>query len=227
MPQLVMIRHGESLWNKENKFTGWMDVGLSEKGLREAQKAGQKLREKGFHFDIAYTSFLKRAIKTLWLILDEMDLLWLEEVKTWQLNERHYGKLQGLNKQETAQKYGDKQVFQWRRSYHIAPPALSIEHSGYEKKPYSQFFTKTTIPLSESLKDCQKRVLPFWNSHIKPSLQIKKNVLLVAHGNSLRALVQFLERISEEAISQVNIDTGKSLIYKLDENQNILKKSVL
>lgn len=216
--KLVLLRHGESLWNKENRFTGWTDVDLTEKGLKEAKSAGQTLKQEGFVFDIAYTSVLKRAIRTLYTVLDEMDLLWIPVFKDWRLNERHYGALQGLNKSETAKKYGEEQVLIWRRSYDIPPPALSEDDERYPGKD-SRYASlgKSQLPLTESLKDTIARVIPCWHDSIVPSIKAGKRVIITAHGNSLRALVKYLDNISEEAILKLNIPTGIPLVYELDE----------
>jgi len=219
MIQLVLVRHGESTWNKENRFTGWTDVDLSENGIIEARKAGSILKQKGFTFDIAFTSVLKRAIRTLWIILDKMDLMWIEVVNSWRLNERHYGALQGLNKSEMTQKYGEKQVHIWRRSYDIRPPALSKDDT---RNPANELKYKDLdekdIPLTECLKDTVERFLPYWYDSIEPELKKARKILICAHGNSLRALVKYLDGISDEDIPNLNIPTGIPLIYELDEN---------
>lgn len=214
MPKIVLLRHGESLWNQANKFTGWTDVALSENGQKEAQQAGELLKKHGYTFDQAYTSLLKRAIKTLWITLEEMDLMWLPVERSWRLNERHYGILQGLNKEETREKYGKEQVFIWRRSYDTPPPPLkdSPKDSRYDQP----------IPLSESLKDCQERVLPFWKETILPAVQANKKILIVAHGNSLRALIKSLDQVSNEEITGIEIPTGQPLVYEVTpEGQSI------
>jgi 2,3-bisphosphoglycerate-dependent phosphoglycerate mutase len=220
MIKLVLVRHGESQWNLENRFTGWTDVDLSENGIKEAIEAGKALKEKGYTFDIAYTSVLKRANKTLDYILDELDLKDISVIKSWRLNERHYGALQGLNKKDTALKYGEKQVHIWRRSYDVRPPALSDDDPRYTsmKKIYTEY-----IPHTECLKDTVKRVLPFWKSDIKKSLLDNKKVLVVAHGNSLRGIVKYLDNISEEDIMGVEIPTGNPLVYELDANLKPIK----
>jgi 2,3-bisphosphoglycerate-dependent phosphoglycerate mutase len=219
MMQLVLVRHGESTWNRENRFTGWTDVDLSEKGIIEAQKAGSVLKQKGFTFDIAFTSVLKRAIRTLWIILDEMDLMWIEVINSWRLNERHYGALQGLNKSEMTEKYGEKQVHIWRRSYDIKPPALSkADPRNPANEPKYKDLGEKDIPLTECLKDTVERFLPFWYDSIEPELKKAKKVLICAHGNSLRALVKYLDGISDEDIPNLNIPTGIPLIYELDED---------
>jgi 2,3-bisphosphoglycerate-dependent phosphoglycerate mutase len=222
MVKLVLLRHGESTWNKENRFTGWTDVDLSERGVEEARKAGRSLKEKGFTFDLAYTSFLKRAVRTLWLVLDEMDLMWIPVKNSWRLNERHYGALQGLNKAETAKKYGEEQVLVWRRSYDIPPPLLKKSdgrYPGHEAKYKS--LKQDQLPLAESLKDTCRRCLPYWHKSIAPALLSGKKVIVAAHGNSLRALVKYLDNVSEKDIVGLNIPTGIPLIYELD---NSLKK---
>jgi 2,3-bisphosphoglycerate-dependent phosphoglycerate mutase len=218
MYTLVLLRHGESTWNKENRFTGWTDVDLSEKGLIEAKSAGKVLKEKGFTFDIAYTSVLKRAIRTLWLATDEMDMLWLPVVKTWRLNERHYGALQGLNKAETAAQHGEEKVKIWRRSYDIPPPALEKNDPRYPGNfPAYKGVDEKDLPLTESLKDTVARFLPYWHETIAPAIKSGKKVLIAAHGNSLRALVKYLDNMSNEAIIELNIPTGMPLVYELDE----------
>lgn len=217
MYTLVLLRHGESTWNKENRFTGWTDVDLSEKGLEEAHKAGRILKEKGFTFDLAYTSVLKRAIRTLWITLDEMDLMWIPVHRSWRLNERHYGALQGLNKAETAAKYGDKQVLIWRRSYDTMPPALEPNDERFPgHDPRYRDLAKSDLPLTESLKETVARFLPHWNETIAPVIKSGKKVLIAAHGNSLRALVKHLDNVSEEEITEMNIPTGMPLVYELD-----------
>lgn len=228
MPKVVLVRHGESTWNKENRFTGWTDVDLSEKGTSEAHEAGKVLREKGFTFDIAYTSVLKRAVRTLWAIQEEMDLMWLPVYKTWRLNERHYGALQGLNKAETAAKFGEQQVKIWRRSYDIQPPALEKTDSRYPgHDPRYKGMNERDIPLTECLKDTVSRFLPYWHETVKPAILSGKRIIIVAHGNSLRALVKYLDNISDEDIVELNIPTGMPLVYDLDENLKPLGSSYL
>lgn len=219
MYKLVLIRHGESVWNKENRFTGWKDVDLSEKGLKEATAAGELLKKEGFTFDIAYTSVLKRAIRTLWHILDEMDLMWIPVQREWKLNERHYGALQGLNKAETAEKHGEDQVKVWRRSYDTPPPALEKSDERYpgNDSRYKDL-GESQIPLSECLKDTVDRVLPLWHDEIVPTIKSGKKVIIAAHGNSLRALIKYLDGISEADIVGLNVPTGMPLVYELDEN---------
>ena len=217
MHKLVLLRHGESIWNLENRFTGWTDVGLTEKGVKEAQTAGAWLKKDDFVFDIAYTSVLKRAIKTLWITLEGMDLMWIPVYRTWRLNERHYGALQGLNKIETVEKYGDQQVLEWRRSYDIQPPALERDDERFPgKDPRYAGLTARELPLTECLKDTVDRFLPYWHEVIAPSLKEGKRVIIVAHGNSLRALVKFLDNISQQEILKLNIPTGIPLVYELD-----------
>ncbi|HWI38916.1 MAG TPA: 2,3-diphosphoglycerate-dependent phosphoglycerate mutase [Burkholderiales bacterium] len=216
MHKLVLLRHGESTWNKENRFTGWTDVDLSPVGLEEARAAGRVLKSSGYEFDIAYTSVLKRAIRTLWVALDELDRLWLPVEKNWRLNERHYGDLQGLNKAEMAAKFGEKQVLVWRRSYDTPPPELSPGDSRYEGK--DPRYAGIDVPRTECLKDTVARVLPYWNSTIAPAIRGKKRVLIAAHGNSLRALVKHLDSVSDSEIVGLNIPTGIPLVYELDSS---------
>ena len=228
MPTLVLLRHGESVWNKENRFTGWTDVDLSEAGRAEAVNAGRLLRAEGLAFDIAYTSLLKRAIRTCWMTLDELDLLWIPVERNWRLNERHYGALQGLNKAETAAKHGDDQVKIWRRSYDIPPPALTADdprHPG--RDPRYAGLSPAELPLTESLKDTVARFLPYWEETIAPAIRDRKRVLIAAHGNSLRALVKYLDRISDEDIIELNIPTGVPLVYELDDQLNAVSRRYL
>jgi 2,3-bisphosphoglycerate-dependent phosphoglycerate mutase len=224
MKKLVLIRHGESVWNKENRFTGWTDVDLSEKGRQEAKKAGEALKNEGFTFDAAYTSVLKRAIRTLWSVLDEMDLMWIPVYNSWRLNERHYGGLQGLNKSEMASKYGEDQVLIWRRSYDIRPPDLEKTDERYpgKDKRYADMDPKD-VPVAECLKDTVARFLPYWHEEIAPAIKSGKKVIIAAHGNSLRALVKYLDNISDEAIVKLNIPTGLPLVYELDDNLKPIK----
>jgi len=219
MKQLVLIRHGESTWNLENRFTGWADVDLTPKGVEQAMSAGENLKKAGYEFDVAYTSVLRRAIRTLWHIQDAMDLMWLPVVHSWRLNERHYGALTGLNKAETAAKFGDEQVHIWRRSYDVRPPLLepSNELNPKNDQRYSKL-NATDIPLGECLKDNVERVLPLWNESIAPALKAGKRVLIVAHGNSIRSLIKYLDQMSDEAIMEVNVPNGVPLIYELDDN---------
>jgi len=224
MYKIVLLRHGESEWNKENRFTGWTDVDLTEKGVVEAVEGGKLMKEAGFKFDLAYTSVLKRAIRTLWLALDEMDLLWIPVYKTWRLNERHYGALQGLNKAETAKKYGDEQVHIWRRSYDIQPPALTADDDRFPgKDPRYAELTKTELPLTECLKDTVARFLPFWHETVVPTIKAGKQVIIAAHGNSIRALVKYLDNVPESEIVELNIPTGVPLVYELDKDLKPIK----
>lgn len=224
MYKIVLIRHGESEWNKANLFTGWTDVDLSEQGLKEAHNAGKRLKEAGFSFDEAYTSVLKRAIRTLWIALDEMDLMYLPIHHDWRLNERHYGALQGLNKSETAAKYGEEQVKIWRRSYDIPPPALALEDQRYPgKDPRYAHLEPSQIPTCESLKDTCARTMPFWNEVIIPRLVAGRKMVISAHGNSLRAIVKNLNHISDEEIVSLNIPTGIPLIYEFDRDLSVIK----
>jgi 2,3-bisphosphoglycerate-dependent phosphoglycerate mutase len=219
MKKVVLLRHGESTWNKENLFTGWTDVDLSDKGLEEAKEAGQALKEQGYVFDIAYTSVLKRAIRTLWITLDEMDLMWIPVYRDWRLNERHYGALQGFNKAQTALKYGDAQVKLWRRSYDVPPPALEESDPRYPgHDPRYKILTKEELPHTECLKDTVARFLPCWHERIVPLIQSGEKVLITAHGNSLRALVKYLDNIPDEVIPELNIPTGLPLVYELDDS---------
>jgi len=225
MYKLVMLRHGESLWNKENRFTGWVDIDLSEKGIEEAKKAGQTLKKEGYTFDIAYTSVLKRAIRTLWIVLDELDLMWIPVVRSWRLNERMYGALQGLNKSEMAAKHGEEQVLIWRRSYDVPPPALTKDDPMYPGKDLRyKDLKENEIPLTECLKDTVARVMPYWNETIAPMIKSGKKVLIAAHGNSLRALVKYLDNVSENDIVSMNIPTGIPLVYELDDNLKPLNR---
>lgn len=224
MKKIVLLRHGESVWNKENRFTGWTDVDLSQKGIQEANKAGEALKKEGFVFDVAYTSVLKRAIRTLWITLENMDLMWIPVHNSWRLNERHYGALQGLNKSETAAKYGDEQVLIWRRSYDTPPPALKEDDPRYPgKDPRYKYLTKDELPLTECLKDTVARFLPYWHDTIAPAVKDGKRVIIAAHGNSLRALVKYLDNISDENIVSLNIPTGLPLVYELDDDLKPIK----
>ncbi len=219
MYRLVLLRHGESVWNKENLFTGWTDVDLSQQGVEEAIEAGNVLKREGYAFDIAYTSVLKRAIRTLWLTLDGMDLMWIPVVRDWRLNERHYGALQGLNKAQTAEKYGEAQVKVWRRSYDVQPPALDEKDPRYPgHDPRYRGLTKAELPLTECLKDTVTRFLPAWEAVIAPTVRSGKRVIIVAHGNSLRALVKYLDGVSDADIVGLNIPTGMPLVYELDDS---------
>jgi 2,3-bisphosphoglycerate-dependent phosphoglycerate mutase len=228
MYRLVLLRHGESQWNKENRFTGWTDVDLSEKGVREAQEAGAYLKKDDYTFDVAYTSVLKRAVRTLWIVLDTMDLMWIPVERNWRLNERHYGALQGLNKAETAGKFGDDQVAIWRRSYDIPPPKLEKSDRRYPgRDPRYQQLHENELPLTECLKDTIARFLPYWHQTIAPVIQTGKKVLIVAHGNSLRALVKYLDDISDEQIVNLNIPTGMPLVYELNGSLKSIKSYYL
>jgi 2,3-bisphosphoglycerate-dependent phosphoglycerate mutase len=219
MYKLVLIRHGESVWNKENLYTGWTDVDLSEKGLQEAKDAGILLKEQGYNFDMVYTSVLKRAIRTAWIALDQMDLMWIPVKHDWRLNERHYGALQGLNKAQTAQEFGDQQVKIWRRSYDVPPPVLTETDPRYPgSDPRYKGLTKEQLPLTECLKDTVARVLPCWHEAIVPSIRAGKQILIAAHGNSLRALVKYLHGISDDEIVELNIPTGIPLVEELDDD---------
>jgi 2,3-bisphosphoglycerate-dependent phosphoglycerate mutase len=228
MHTLVLLRHGESEWNRANRFTGWTDVDLSEKGMDEAGRAGEQLNANGFDFDIAYTSVLKRAIRTLWIVLDRMDCLWLPVEKNWRLNERHYGALQGLNKAETAEKFGEEQVLIWRRSYNTPPPALDLSDERWPgHDPRYGNLTAADLPLTECLKDTVERFMPYWAETIRPAINRGKRVLIAAHGNSLRALVKHLDSLSDEEIIGVNIPTGVPLIYELDDRMKPLRSYYL
>lgn len=228
MYKVVLLRHGESTWNKENRFTGWTDVDLSEKGLHEARKAGQVLKAEAYKFDIAYTSVLKRAIRTLWLTLDELDLMWIPVIRNWRLNERHYGALQGLNKAETAQKFGEDQVKIWRRSYDIQPPALEKTDERFPgKDPRYADLRENELPLTECLKDTVARFVPYWEETIAPMVKSGKKVLITAHGNSLRALVKYLDNIPDKEIVELNIPTGIPLVYELDKDLKSIKSYYL
>jgi 2,3-bisphosphoglycerate-dependent phosphoglycerate mutase len=219
MKKLVLLRHGESTWNKENRFTGWIDVGLSDKGVDEAIQAGRILSREGYIFDIAYTSVLKRAIKTLWIVLEEMDLMWIPVHHSWRLNERHYGALQGLNKAETVERHGMEQVKLWRRSYDLPPPALTPEDPHYPgNDPRYANLRPEEIPLTECLKDVVARFLPYWHETIAPTVRESRRVLIAAHGNSLRALVKYLDKIPDDKIVELNIPTGVPLVYELEDD---------
>ncbi|MGD1006612.1 MAG: 2,3-diphosphoglycerate-dependent phosphoglycerate mutase [Ignavibacteriaceae bacterium] len=224
MHKLVLIRHGESVWNKENRFTGWTDVDLSEQGIQEAKSAPQILKSEGYTFDLAFTSVLKRAIRTLWLTLDGLDLMWIPVERSWRLNERHYGALQGLNKSETAAKFGEDQVKIWRRSYDIQPPILEKTDPRYPgSDPKYKSLTEAELPLTECLKDTVARAVPYWQQRIAPLVKAGNKIIIAAHGNSLRALVKYLDKIPDDEIVGVNIPTGIPLVYELDENINPLK----
>jgi 2,3-bisphosphoglycerate-dependent phosphoglycerate mutase len=228
MMKLVLLRHGESDWNKENRFTGWTDVDLSEEGRLQAREAGRVLKAEGFTFDVAYTSVLKRAIRTLWIAMDEMDLMWIPVNRSWRLNERHYGALQGLNKSETAVKFGEDQVKIWRRSYDIPPPPLEETDERYPgHDPRYRDLSPHDLPLTECLKDTVARFLPYWEQTIAPDVRDGKKVIIAAHGNSLRALIKYLDGLSEEAIINLNVPTGMPLVYELDENLKPFKNYYL
>ncbi|WP_297377850.1 2,3-diphosphoglycerate-dependent phosphoglycerate mutase [uncultured Helcococcus sp.] len=226
--KLVMVRHGESEWNKENLFTGWTDVELSETGVKEAINGGELLKEEGFKFDICFTSYLKRAIHTANYVLKELDQEWIPVIKSWKLNERHYGALQGLNKKETVKKYGDEQVHLWRRSYSVQPPALEADD---KRNPSLQDqyrnVDKKDLPLTECLKDTVARVVPYFEEYIKPEILANRQVLIAAHGNSLRALVKYLDHISDDDIAGLNIPTGIPFVYELDEDMNVISRRYL
>ncbi len=228
MKKLVLLRHGESTWNKENRFTGWTDVDLSDKGREEAAKAGAVLKKEGFTFDVAYTSVLKRAIRTLWTVLDKMDLMWIPVNNSWRLNERHYGALQGLNKSETAAKFGEDQVLVWRRSYDIPPPALEeSDPRNPRNDPRYKGLPVSDLPLTECLKDTVNRFLPYWHSTIAPIVKSDKSVIIAAHGNSLRALVKYLDNIPDDKIVALNIPTGLPLVYELTDELKPIKSYYL
>src|SRR4030065_1547987 len=228
MYKVVLLRHGESTWNKENRFTGWTDVDLSEKGIEEAHKAGQTLNKEVYTFNIAYTSVLKRAIRTLWITLDEMDLMWIPVIRNWRLNERHYGALQGLDKAEMAVKFGEGQVKIWRRSYDIQPPALDLDdprHPRFDRR-YA-ILSEEELPRTECLKDTVNRMLPYWHNTIAPTVKSGKRIIVCAHGNSLRALVKYLDNIPDNEIVELNIPTGIPLVYELDKDLKSIKSYYL
>jgi len=228
MKKIVLIRHGESTWNQQNRFTGWVDVGLTDRGIEEALEAGRALIQGGYSFDVAYTSVLKRAIKTLWIVLEGMDLMWIPVFQSWRLNERHYGALQGLNKTETAERFGMEQVMIWRRSYDVPPPSLSKHDERCPgKDPRYASLEPNEIPVTESLKDVVARFLPYWHGVIAPAIREGQRVLIVAHGNSLRGLVKFLDGISAEKIVEINIPTGIPLVYELDDDLTPLRSYYL
>ncbi|SRR5690554_300163 len=228
MKRLVLIRHGQSAWNLENRFTGWVDVDLSDKGREEAKAAGELLKAHGYRFDCAFTSVLKRAIRTCWTILDQLDQMWIPVTKSWRLNERHYGALTGLNKAETAEKYGDEQVHIWRRSYDTPPPALDADDERHPRfDPRYQNLSADQLPATESLAITLERVLPYWNSDIVPALKASEQVLVAAHGNSLRALIKHLDQLSDDEIVKVEIPTGDPLVYELDDDLNVLRSYYL
>ena len=224
MQKLVLIRHGESIWNLENRFTGWTDVDLSENGYQQARHAGETLKKNGYAFDIAYTSVLKRAIKTLDIILEETDQLWIPVQKSWRLNERFYGALQGLNKAETAIKYGEEQVHQWRRDPHAHPPALTVDDPRYPGKDARyKGLTARELPLTENLSETMERVLPCWQETIIPSIKLGQKVIIAAHGNSLRALIQYIDHLNDEEVINLEIPTGVPLVYELDDHLNRIR----
>lgn len=224
MQKLVLLRHGESVWNKENRFTGWTDVDLSEDGVNQAKKAGQLLRSQGYNFDIGFTSLLKRSIKTLHIVLEELDHLWIPVQKSWRLNERFYGALQGLNKDETIARYGIEQVQKWRRDPHELPPAITKDDDRYPgKDPRYKDLTERELPLTENLSETMDRVLPFWNEFIVPCMRRDQKVIVCAHGNSLRALIQYIDHLTDEEVTQLDLPTGVPLIYELDEGLNRIK----
>jgi 2,3-bisphosphoglycerate-dependent phosphoglycerate mutase len=224
MYKLILLRHGQSTWNLENRFTGWTDVGLTEQGEQEACTSGKLLREEGYVFDVAYTSVLRRAIKTLWIVLEELGQEWISVIRAWELNERHYGALQGLNKSETAEKFGEAQVKVWRRSYDTPPPALELTDERHPRfDPRYASLTLEQLPATESLKITLERVLPYWHETLVPMIKSGKRVLLVAHGNSIRALVKYMDTISEAEITELNIPTGIPLVYELDEKMHPIR----
>lgn len=228
MYKLVLVRHGQSTWNLENRFTGWTDVGLTDLGRSEALEAGRLLREGGYVFDVAYTSVLRRAIQTLWTILQEMNLEWIPVTNAWQLNERHYGSLQGLNKSEMAEKFGEAQVKIWRRSYDVPPPALELDDERHPRfDPRYASLAPEELPATESLKLTLERVLPYWNSTLAPTIKSGKRVIVAAHGNSIRAMVKYLDNISDAEITELNIPTGLPLVYELDEDLKPIKSYYL
>jgi 2,3-bisphosphoglycerate-dependent phosphoglycerate mutase len=228
MLRLVVLRHGESTWNRENRFTGWTDVDLTDRGREEAREAGRLMHDQKFEFDVAYTSLLKRAIRTLWIALDEMDMMWIPQHRSWHLNERHYGALQGLNKAETAAKHGEEQVKIWRRSYDIPPPPMTSEDPGHPSHDRRYWDLKPSeMPLTESLKDTVARFIPYWQQTIAPEIKAGKRVLIAAHGNSLRALVKYLDKVSDQEIVELNIPTGVPLVYQLNDRLEPLNKFYL
>ena len=228
MYKLVLVRHGQSTWNLENRFTGWTDVGLTDLGRSEALEAGRLLREGGFVFDVAYTSVLRRAIQTLWIVLQEMNMEWIPEIKAWQLNERHYGALQGLNKAETAEKFGEAQVKVWRRSYDTPPPELDMDDERHPRfDPRYASLSPDELPATESLKITLDRVVPYWNSTLAPAIKSGQRLVVAAHGNSIRAMVKYLDNISDADITELNIPTGLPLVYELDEDLKPIKSYYL
>lgn len=227
MYKLVLVRHGESLWNKANKFTGWVDVDLTDNGVEEAKKAAQLLKENNFEFDMVYTSVLKRAIRTLWIMLEELNMSWLPVTKSWRLNERHYGALQGLNKKDTAEKYGSEQVHIWRRSFDVPPAALEKSNPMHPTNDPRYKNITEELPATEALKQCQQRVLPLWEQEIAPLIKSGKKILIVAHGNSLRSLIKHLDDISDDKITEINVPTAIPLVYELDEDLKPIKSYYL
>jgi 2,3-bisphosphoglycerate-dependent phosphoglycerate mutase len=228
MMKLVLLRHGESAWNKENRFTGWTDVDLSEKGMAEAKLAGDRLRAEGYVFDVAFTSVLKRAVRTLWIALDQMDLMWIPVHNSWRLNERHYGALQGLNKAETAAKYGEEQVHTWRRSYDVQPPTLERNDPRHPANdPRYHGLSEKELPLTECLKDTVARVIPYWRDTVAPALRAGKKTIIAAHGNSIRAIVKMLDSVSDTDIAALDIPTGIPLVYELDDSLAPIRHSYL
>jgi len=224
MPELIMLRHGQSLWNLENRFTGWMDIDLSPKGIEEAKRAGRLMKEGGYAFDIVHTSVLKRAIRTMWVVMDEMDLMWVQACRSWRLNERCYGALQGSNKRETEEKYGEEQVHRWRRGFHDRPPALDLDDPRHPvHDPRYAGLSREVLPGTESLKETQDRVLPYWNEKIVPELHKGKTVFIAAHGNSLRALAKHVSGMSDQEIEKFEIPTGVPLVYQLDSDLKALR----
>ena len=224
MKKLVLLRHGESIWNNENRFTGWTDVPLSAKGIEEAKEAGRTMKELGFTFDVAFTSYLKRAIKTLWLVLEEMDQMWIPVFNSWRLNEKHYGILQGMDKTETAEKYGDEQVLIWRRSFDVPPAPIPGDDPRNPKfDPRYQDLKWSEVPSTEALKDTINRLIPYWEKEIKPVLEENEQVLVAAHGNSLRGIVKYLKQMTEEEIIQFNIPTGIPYVFEFDDDMNFMK----
>lgn len=228
MTKLVLLRHGESVWNKDNRFTGWADVDLSEKGFAEAKRAGALLKSEGYQFDVAHSSVLKRAIRTLWIVLDEIDQMWLPVQSSWRLNERHYGALQGLNKSEIAAKHGEEQVFIWRRSYDVPPPPMSADDPHHPKNdPRYREVASSDLPSCEALKNTVQRFVPYWEQKILPDMKAGKRVLVAAHGNSIRALIKYLENVPEDEITELNIPTAVPLVYEFDEKFKPLKRYYL
>lgn len=224
MQKLVLLRHGESVWNQENRFTGWTDVDLSEEGFKQAKRAGEVLKKEGFNFDAGFASVLKRSIKTLNIVLEELDHLWIPVQKSWRLNERFYGALQGLNKDETVIKYGAQQVQKWRRDPHEEPPAITKDDDRYPgKDPRYKDLTERELPLTENLSETMERVLPFWNEFIVPAMRLDQKVVVCAHGNSLRALIQYIDHLTDEEVTQLDLPTGVPLVYELDENLNSIR----